>query len=85
MVIGRATVTGHLPSVARSLLLEMIMSNQNIRIVYNKNGSLTVYVPAKFAGRFEEAYRAGVTDIMESEMDDEEAEQWSCNTTWEYR
>ena len=57
----------------------------DIRIVRNKNGSLTVYVPAKFADRFEEAYRAGVTDIMESEMDDEEAEQWTCNTTWEYR
>lgn len=81
MATDRVTATGHLPSVARSLLLEMIM----IRIVRNKNGSLTVYVPAKFAGRFEEAYRAGVTDLMESEMDDEEAEQWTCNTTWEYR
>jgi len=70
-----------LPSVARSLLLEIIM----IRIVYNKNGSLTVYVPAKFAVRFEEVLRAGVTDLMESEMDDEEAQQWLCNTTWEYR
>ena len=56
-----------------------------IRIVYNKNGSLTVYVPAKFAVRFEEVLRAGVTDLMESEMDDEEAQQWLCNTTWEYR
>lgn len=59
--------------------------DQDIRFVYNKNGSLTVYVPAKFADRFEEAYRAGVTDIMESEMDDEEAEQWTCNTTYQYR
>lgn len=57
----------------------------NIRIVYNKNGSLTVYVPAKYADRFEESFRAGVTDIMESEMDDEEAEQWTHNVTWEYR
>ncbi len=56
-----------------------------IRIVQNKNGSLTVYVPAKFADRFEQVFQAGVTDLMESEMDDEEAEQWACNTTWEYR
>lgn len=61
------------------------MSNQDIRFVTNKNGSLTVYVPAKFADRFEQVYRAGVTDIMESEMDDEEVEQWTSNTTWEYR
>ena len=61
------------------------MSNQKIRVVVNKNGSLTVYVPAKFADRFAEVYRSGVIDIMESEMDDEEAEQWACNTTWEYR
>ncbi|MFZ8899689.1 MAG: hypothetical protein ACO20X_14245 [Alphaproteobacteria bacterium] len=61
------------------------MSNQEIRFVVNKNGSMTVYVPAKFACRFEEVFRAGVTDVMESEMDDEEAEQWSWNTTWEYR
>ena len=61
------------------------MSNQDIRFVKNKNGSLTVYVPAKFAQRFEEVYRAGVTDIMESEMDDEEAEQWTSNFTWECR
>ena len=57
----------------------------NIRMVYNKNGSLTVYVPAKFAQRFEEAVRAGVTDLVESEMDDEEAEEWSHNITHEYR
>jgi len=61
------------------------MSNQNIRMVQNKNGSLTVYVPAKFAYRFAQVFRAGVTDLIESEMDDEEAEQWTCNTTWEYR
>ena len=59
--------------------------DQNIRFVVNKNGSMTVYVPAKFADRFEQVLQAGITDIMESEMDDEEAEQWTCNTTWEYR
>jgi|TARA_R100001510_G_C7611008_1_gene174553 hypothetical protein len=63
----------------------MIMSNQDIRFVKNKNGSLTVYVPAKFAQRFEEIVQAGVTDLMESEMDDEEAEQWTSNFTWECR
>lgn len=57
----------------------------DIRMVYNKNGSLTVYVPAKYADRFEEAVRAGVTDLIESEMDDEEAEQWTNNITHEYR
>ncbi len=61
------------------------MSNQDIRFVKNKNGSLTVYVPAKFAQRFEEIVQAGVTDLMESEMDDEEAEQWTSNFTWECR
>ena len=57
----------------------------DIRIVTNKNGSLTVYVPAKFARRFEEIVRAGTTDLMESEMDDEEAEEWTHNVTYEYR
>ena len=57
----------------------------DIRIVQNKNGSLTVYVPAKFAQRFEEAVRAGVTDLLESEMDDEEAEEWAHNITREYK
>lgn len=57
----------------------------DIRIVTNKNGSLTVYVPAKFARRFEEIVQAGTTDLMESEMDDEEAEQWMSNITREYR
>ena len=61
------------------------MSNQKIRFVMNKNGSITVYVPAKFADRFSQVFEAGVTDLMESEMDDEEAEQWICNATWEYR
>ena len=46
---------------------------------------MTVYAPAKYAHRFEQMIRAGVTDIMESEMDDEEAEQWICNIAYEYR
>ena len=57
----------------------------DIRMVYNKNGSLTVYVPAKFARRFQEIVWAGTTDLVESEMDDEEAEEWSHNITHEYR
>jgi hypothetical protein len=56
-----------------------------IRLVQNKNASLTVYVPAKYAQRFQEALRAGVTDILEAEMDNEEAEEWLNNMTWEYR
>jgi len=56
-----------------------------IRLVRNKNASLTVYVPAKYAQRFQEALCAGVTDIMESEMDNEETEEWLSNMTWEYR
>ena len=54
-------------------------------MVTNKNGSMTVYVPAKYADRFEQIVRAGATDLMESEMDDEEAEQWTCNIAYEYR
>ena len=57
----------------------------DIRIVQNKNGSLTVYVPAKFAQRFEEIVHAGTRDLAESEMDYEEAEEWSQNITREYR
>lgn len=57
----------------------------DIRIVQNKNGSLTVYVPARFALRFEEIIQAGTRDLLESEMDDEEAEEWSHNITREYR
>ena len=58
----------------------------DIRLVHNKNGSLTVYVPAKYADRFEQAIRAGVMDLLESnEMDDEEAEQWASNITYEHR
>ena len=57
-----------------------------IKIVQNKNGSLTAYIPAKYALRFEDILQAGTTDLMESdEMDDEEAEQWTCNIIREYR
>ena len=59
--------------------------DQDIRMVTNKNGSMTVYVPAKYADRFEQIVRAGTTDLMESEMDDEEAEQWAFNIAYEYR
>ena len=56
-----------------------------IKIVQNKNGSLTVYVPAKYAVRFEQIVRAGTTDLMESEMNNEEAHEWACNVIREYR
>ena len=56
-----------------------------IKIVQNKNGSLTVYVSAKYALRYEEIVRAGTSDLMETEMDDDEAEQWACNVIREYR
>jgi len=57
-----------------------------IRIVQNKNGSLTVYVPAKCALRFEDIIQAGTTDLFESgQMDNEEAEQWTYNIIRECR
>ena len=59
--------------------------DQDIRMVTNKNGSMIVYVPAKYADRFEQIVRAGTTDLIESEMDDEEAAQWTCNIAYEYR
>lgn len=56
-----------------------------IRITTNKNNSLTVYVPAKFAQRFEEALRAGIIDLIESEMNEEEANEWGSNIIYERR
>jgi hypothetical protein len=58
-----------------------------IRFVQNKNGSLTVYVTAKYARRFEQMFNAGEIDIMESEMDDDEINDWQENCGWhvEYR
>ena len=58
-----------------------------IRVVQNKNGSLTVYVTAKYARRFQEMYSAGEIDIMESEMSDDEINDWQENCSWhvEYR
>lgn len=56
-----------------------------IRFVRNKNGSMTVYVPAKYANRFNQVFEAGVRDIAESEMDDDEVSEWSTNATWEWR
>ncbi len=40
---------------------------KNIRVVINKNGSETAYIPAGLTGLFEEIVRAGETDIFESE------------------
>ena len=38
-----------------------------IRVVINKNGSETAYIPAELTDLFEEIVRAGETDVMESE------------------
>ena len=40
---------------------------KNIRVVINKNGSETAYIPAELTDLFEEIIRAGETDIFESE------------------
>lgn len=40
---------------------------KNIRVVINKNGSETAYIPAELTDLFEEIVRAGETDIFESE------------------
>jgi hypothetical protein len=53
-----------------------------IRFVENKNGSLTVYVTAKYARRFEEMFSAGEIDILESEMDADEINDWQENCDW---
>jgi hypothetical protein len=53
-----------------------------IRFVENKNGSLTVYVTAKYAHRFQEMFRAGEIDILESEMDGDEINDWQENCNW---
>ncbi len=38
-----------------------------IRVVINKDGSQTAYIPAKLTDLFEEIVQAGETDIFESE------------------
>ena len=38
-----------------------------IRVVINKNGSETAYIPAELTDLFEEIVRAGQTDLAESE------------------
>ena len=40
---------------------------KNIRVVINKNGSATAYIPAGLTDLFEEIARAGETDLIESE------------------
>ena len=57
-----------------------------IRIVQNKNGSLTAYVPAKYASRFPDILEAGKTDLYESCLSDDEMDIWSdFGYTWEVR
>ena len=38
-----------------------------IRVVINKNGSETAYIPAELTDLFEEIVQAGETDLIESE------------------
>lgn len=55
-----------------------------IRIVINKNGSQTVYVPVELTDLFDQIVRAGDTDIFESqpeEFDDVPNPLF----TWEFR
>ena len=40
---------------------------KSIRVVINKNGSATAYIPAELTDLFLEIAAAGETDIMESE------------------
>ena len=40
---------------------------KNIRVVVNKNGSETAYIPAELTDIFEEIIQAGETDLIESE------------------
>jgi len=40
---------------------------KNIRVVINKDGSETAYIPAGLTGLFEEITRAGYMDLYESE------------------
>ena len=43
------------------------MKNRSIRIVINKDGSQTVYVPVELTDLFDQIVRAGDTDLFESE------------------
>ena len=58
-----------------------------IRVVVNKNNSLTVYVPACHHMLFASMLRAGETDIEESEMNEFEIDEWNTNGgfKWERR
>ena len=58
-----------------------------IRVVVNKNNSLTVYVPACHHMLFACMLRAGETDIEESEMNEFELDEWQTNGgfKWEYK
>ena len=40
---------------------------KTIRVVINKNGSETAYIPAELTDLFQEIVEAGQTDIIESE------------------
>ena len=40
---------------------------KTIRVVINKNGSETAYIPAELTDLFEQIVEAGETDIFESE------------------
>ena len=63
--------TGHGRTGGQYLVLmqsrEMVMKNRSIRIVINKDGSQTVYVPVELTDLFDQIVRAGDTDLFESE------------------
>ena len=61
---------------------EMVM--KNIRIVINKNGSQTVYVPVELTDLFDQIVRAGDTDIFESQPEKYD-DVPNPLFTWEFR
>ena len=48
-------------------MTDRIGDGRSIRIVQNKDGSLTAYVPARWGGLFTDMLVAGQSDIYESE------------------
>lgn len=58
-----------------------------IRVVVNKNNSLTVYVPACHVENYTSMLNAGETDIVESEMNEFEIDEWQTKGgfQWEYK
>ena len=55
-------------------MTQRIGDGRSIRIVQNKDGSLTAYVPARWGGLFTDMLVAGQSDIYES--DPERLDGW---------